>query len=96
MEVEKMIISAKVIRRSTKIHRCDAPEPSMCGRCRDIYPSEAHLRLFGAAHSSDSPYTIRLHIRCRDRDESKVETAIIEWKETVRRECRERQAGKAV
>ena len=92
-----MTISASVIRRSTKVHRCDSPDGfNKCGKSRDIVRSEAHLRMYGAAHTGDTPYVVRLHMRCRPEKDEKVDAAIEMWKEAVRRECRERQASKAL
>lgn len=46
------VISASVVRRPRKEHRC-----SMCMKLIE----GPHLRLFGYPHTGDQPYRIRLH-----------------------------------
>jgi hypothetical protein len=66
-----MLISAKLI-KNPKIRR-------ICSSC-EIYIYGEQLRLYGAAHSGDPPYTTYVHKECvgfsGKRDQKKIEDAL--------------------
>lgn len=49
------VISATPVRRPRKPHTCEACRRPIVGK---------HVRLYGHAHETDPPYTIRLHPGC--------------------------------
>lgn len=66
MEITKMIISAKIIRKPRKTRHCS--------HCLKPIKWQA-MRLYGAAHAGDKPYVLWLHSDCVGSDDPKVAKA---------------------